>query len=119
MIIHTGNEERAQYIQPPVVPGHEFAGEVVKLGKGYKQVVVNLHNECIKINFVNGPENRIIFLESPYSVYAVHTLCACTMSQDPRRSMGLRLVITLSLKTLFRVGTVTIASLANIICVSY
>ncbi|XP_064394694.1 erythritol/L-threitol dehydrogenase-like isoform X2 [Halichondria panicea] len=29
-----GNSDRACYIQPPVIPGHEFAGEVVRLGEG-------------------------------------------------------------------------------------
>lgn len=24
----------SRYVQPPVIPGHEFIGEVVKLGKG-------------------------------------------------------------------------------------
>ncbi len=32
--IPTGNNERACYLQPPVIPGHEFAGEVVQLGEG-------------------------------------------------------------------------------------
>ena len=34
LVIHAGNSERAQYLQPPVIPGHEFAGEVVQLGEG-------------------------------------------------------------------------------------
>lgn len=29
-----GDEHRAGYCQPPVIPGHEFVGEVVALGKG-------------------------------------------------------------------------------------
>ena len=29
-----GDEQRAGYCQPPVVPGHEFVGEVVALGEG-------------------------------------------------------------------------------------
>ena len=29
-----GDEENAKYVEPPVIPGHEFIGEVVKLGKG-------------------------------------------------------------------------------------
>ena len=29
-----GDEDHPQYVQPPVIPGHEFFGEVIKLGKG-------------------------------------------------------------------------------------
>ena len=29
-----GDENSARYVEPPVIPGHEFVGEVVKLGKG-------------------------------------------------------------------------------------
>ena len=29
-----GSEVWSRYVQPPVIPGHEFVGEVVKLGKG-------------------------------------------------------------------------------------
>ncbi len=29
-----GSETHPQYVQPPVIPGHEFIGEVVKLGAG-------------------------------------------------------------------------------------
>ena len=29
-----GSETHPQYVQPPVIPGHEFIGEVVKLGPG-------------------------------------------------------------------------------------
>ena len=29
-----GSDVWPQYVQPPVVPGHEFVGEVVKLGTG-------------------------------------------------------------------------------------
>lgn len=29
-----GSEVWPRYVQPPVIPGHEFIGEVVKLGKG-------------------------------------------------------------------------------------
>ena len=29
-----GSETQPQYVQPPVIPGHEFIGEVVKLGAG-------------------------------------------------------------------------------------
>ena len=29
-----GSDVWPQYVQPPVVPGHEFVGEVVKLGAG-------------------------------------------------------------------------------------
>ena len=29
-----GDDRRVGYCQPPVVPGHEFVGEVVALGKG-------------------------------------------------------------------------------------
>lgn len=30
----SGSETHPQYVQPPVIPGHEFIGEVVKLGPG-------------------------------------------------------------------------------------
>ena len=30
----TGSPDHPQYVQPPVIPGHEFIGEVVKIGKG-------------------------------------------------------------------------------------
>lgn len=29
-----GSETHPQYVQPPVIPGHEFIGEVVKLAPG-------------------------------------------------------------------------------------
>ena len=29
-----GSETHPKYVQPPVIPGHEFIGEVVKLGPG-------------------------------------------------------------------------------------
>jgi len=32
-----GDEDHPQYVEPPVIPGHEFFGEVVKLGKGLLQ----------------------------------------------------------------------------------
>ena len=28
-----GSETQLQYVQPPVIPGHEFIGEVVKLSQ--------------------------------------------------------------------------------------
>ncbi len=30
----TGSDLNVAYVQPPVTPGHEFVGEVVKLGPG-------------------------------------------------------------------------------------
>ena len=33
-IKYTGSKTWPQYVQPPVIPGHEFVGEVVKLGEG-------------------------------------------------------------------------------------
>ena len=33
-IFSIGDENNARYVEPPVIPGHEFVGEVVKLGKG-------------------------------------------------------------------------------------
>ena len=32
----SGDEDRGhpRYVEPPVIPGHEFVGEVVELGKG-------------------------------------------------------------------------------------
>ena len=33
-LLTTGEKGHAQYVDPPVIPGHEFFGEVVKLGKG-------------------------------------------------------------------------------------
>ena len=32
--MNLGSEVWPQYVQPPVIPGHEFIGEVVKLGPG-------------------------------------------------------------------------------------
>ena len=29
-----GDKDHPRYVEPPVIPGHEFIGEVVKLGKG-------------------------------------------------------------------------------------
>ena len=29
-----GDKDHPKYVEPPVIPGHEFIGEVVKLGKG-------------------------------------------------------------------------------------
>ena len=31
---YIGSEVHPQYVEPPVIPGHEFIGEVVKLGPG-------------------------------------------------------------------------------------
>ena len=41
-LLTTGEKGHAQYVDPPVIPGHEFFGEVVKLGKG--TYVYNLRN---------------------------------------------------------------------------
>jgi len=38
-IIITGDDDHPQYVEPPVIPGHEFFGEVVKLGKGFKKLI--------------------------------------------------------------------------------
>ena len=35
-----GDEDHPQYVEPPVIPGHEFFGEVVKLGKGLLQCLL-------------------------------------------------------------------------------
>ena len=32
--LHPGDQDRPAYCQPPIIPGHEFVGEVVKLGEG-------------------------------------------------------------------------------------
>ena len=32
--IPSGDEVHPKYVDPPVIPGHEFIGEVVKLGPG-------------------------------------------------------------------------------------
>ena len=34
VFVCAGNETHSQYIEPPVIPGHEFIGEVVRLGPG-------------------------------------------------------------------------------------
>ena len=32
--VAAGSDSLPKYIQPPVIPGHEFVGEVTKLGPG-------------------------------------------------------------------------------------
>ena len=36
LCIFAGDKEKGhpQYVEPPVIPGHEFVGEVVRLGPG-------------------------------------------------------------------------------------
>ncbi len=43
-----GDEVHPRYVEPPVIPGHEFIGEVVKLGPGtyIKVHIKNLFTEC-------------------------------------------------------------------------
>ena len=31
-----GDKDHPRYVEPPVIPGHEFIGEAVKLGRGEK-----------------------------------------------------------------------------------
>lgn len=34
VFVVAGSETHPQYVEPPVIPGHEFIGEVVKMGPG-------------------------------------------------------------------------------------
>ena len=58
-----GSETHPQYVQPPVIPGHEFIGEVVKLGPGILECnVYLLHNKMtpyvlLETVFTNAYEN--------------------------------------------------------------
>lgn len=68
-----GSDTWAQYVQPPVIPGHEFLGEVMRIGKG----------------------------TSPFSPSTSLSVYSCTLVgsyvlfyQVLRRSMGLRSVTT-------------------------
>ena len=47
-----GSETHPQYVQPPVIPGHEFIGEVVKLAPGIILCYIDTrhHSAQIKIN---------------------------------------------------------------------
>ena len=46
-----GDESRKAYCQPPIIPGHEFVGEVVALGEG--QYAVRTEH-CYVSDYVQG-----------------------------------------------------------------
>ena len=45
--VSTGSDSLPKYIQPPVIPGHEFVGEVTKLGPG-ESLDKGAKEECFK-----------------------------------------------------------------------
>lgn len=55
-----GSDVWPQYVQPPVVPGHEFVGEVVQLGTGELEV--------------RGNVGRYLALAMPFKSGHLHTL---------------------------------------------
>ena len=50
--ISTGDKDHPQYVEPPVIPGHEFFGEVVKLGKGM-YIHINLESLNLKTPYMS------------------------------------------------------------------
>lgn len=82
-----GSKTWPQYVQPPVIPGHEFVGEVVKLGEGAKESSgLEIGDYAVSENIVpcwdcryckRGDYNMCI----PHDVYGFHQNSYGAMAQ--------------------------------------
>lgn len=54
IIIYIGSETHPKYVENPVIPGHEFIGEVVKLGPGMCLEECYVHHNIVSQTCVYG-----------------------------------------------------------------